>query len=129
MSEKPCSVIHSNVEEAIKHTEAGLVKGNKLLLPEPYWGTRGGEIANAGKVIGWMSSDKQLRWRLDYDHLKGVHINEEDFIRGRKIVHPIRISYIWAATYWEKWTSRFDKPDYVIAAEEEILRQRREGFK
>lgn len=130
MSEEYCGADHSNVEDALKHTyELLVVGGSKHLLSEPFWGTRGGAIGNIGKVIGWETPDHRLRWRLDYDPVKGVHINAEDFNTGRKIVHPVNIGYVWAATYWNKWTSRFDKPRRVLDAEAELLRQRREGFK
>jgi len=129
MNEKPCGVIHSNVEDAIEHAYLGLVQGNKHLLSQPYWGTRGGNIANVGKVIGWVTLDGRKRWRLDYDPdpAKGVHLNEEDFTfaQPKKVVHRISISPLWAMTYWNKWTSRYDKPPHVIEAEKEIDRRRR----
>jgi hypothetical protein len=37
-----------------------------------------------GKVIGRQSADEKLRWRLDYDPDKGMHINVEDFREGKK---------------------------------------------
>lgn len=127
MSERRCGVIHRNVEEAIEHAYLGLVQGNKHLLSQPYWGNRGGNIGNIGKVIGWMTLDGRRRWRLDYDPVKGVHLNEEDYTlaNSKKVFHPISISPIWAMTYWNKWTSRYDKPPHVIEAEKEIDRQRR----
>jgi hypothetical protein len=36
-----------------------------------------------GKVIGRISKDKKVRWRLDYDPEKGMHINVEDFRLGK----------------------------------------------
>jgi len=129
VSEVDCKIIHSNVEDALKHVHELLVGGNKHLLSEPFWGTRGGAIGNIGKVIGWESLDHRLRWRLDYDLEKGVHINTENFNIGEKVYHPVSIGLIWASTYWNKWTSRFDKPMRVREAEAEILRQRREGFR
>ena len=127
MNEKPCDVIHSNVEDAIEHAYRGLVQGNKHLLSQPYWGTRGGNIANVGKVIGWTTIDGRKRWRLDYDPQKGVHLNEEDFTfaKPKKVVHLIRVSLLWAMTYWNKWTSHYDKPPHVVEAEREIDRRRR----
>ncbi|HXD33101.1 MAG TPA: hypothetical protein VN643_18410 [Pyrinomonadaceae bacterium] len=131
MSEKSCGIIHNNVEDAIKHAYLGLVQGNKHLLSEPYWGTRGGNIGNIGKVIGWATPDSRKRWRLDFDPAKGVHLNEEDFTFAapKKIVHSIRCSFLWAMTCWNKWTSRYDKPPHVVEAAEEIDRRRRQGFK
>ncbi|ARW05765.1 T7SS effector LXG polymorphic toxin [Bacillus atrophaeus] len=43
-----------------------------------------GTSAGVGKVIGRRSSDRKVRWRLDYDHEKGPHINVEDFREGKK---------------------------------------------
>ncbi|OQP06860.1 hypothetical protein B1690_05995 [Geobacillus sp. 46C-IIa] len=36
-----------------------------------------------GKVIGRMSADEKVRWRLDYDPEKGIHINVEDYRNGK----------------------------------------------
>ncbi|HEY8563144.1 MAG TPA: hypothetical protein VIL74_22395 [Pyrinomonadaceae bacterium] len=129
--EKPCGAEHFSFEEAVTHTYMSLVGGDKAQLPEPFWGTRGGNIGNIGKVIGWKSADGKKRWRLDYDPAKGVHINEEDFTMTppKKICHFVKISEALARTYINKWTSRYDKPQYVIDAEEELLRQVREGYR
>jgi hypothetical protein len=128
--EKPCGKEHYSFEEAVVHMYMSLVDGDKEQLSEPFWGTRGGNIGNIGKVIGWKSPDGLKRWRLDYDPVKGVHINEEDFTLtpAKKICHLIKISEAMARTYVNKWTSRYDKPAHVIEAEEELLRQYREGF-
>src|ERR1043165_2723524 len=129
MSEKPCGVLHSSIDEAIEHTYRGL--GGRYFLSQPVWGTRGGNIGNVGKVIGWATPDGRKRWRLDYDPVKGVHINEDDFTitPPRKVVHRTFSSFLFAETFWRKWTSRYGKPPHVLAAEEEIDRQRRTGFK
>ncbi|WP_235089776.1 hemagglutinin repeat-containing protein [Chromobacterium sp. Beijing] len=59
---------------------------------EPYIGRLGSSAGN-GKVVGRVSADGKVRWRLDYDPEKGVHINVEDFREGKgdkakKIVIP-----------------------------------------
>ncbi|AVG17720.1 hypothetical protein CFN79_18645 [Chromobacterium vaccinii] len=59
---------------------------------EPYIGRLGSSLGN-GKVVGRVSADGKVRWRLDYDPDKGTHINIEDFREGkgdkaRKIVIP-----------------------------------------
>ncbi|MBB5356336.1 anti-sigma28 factor (negative regulator of flagellin synthesis) [Anoxybacillus mongoliensis] len=59
---------------------------------KPYIGTLKSS-AGYGKVIGRQSADGKVRWRLDYDPNKGIHINIEDFRNGkganaRKIVIP-----------------------------------------
>ena len=130
-TEKPCGKQHHSFEEAVTHAYMSLVGGDKNQLSEPFWGTRGGQIANIGKVIGWKSADNLKRWRLDFDPTKGVHINEEDFSTEppRKICHPVAISEALARTYINKWTSRYDKPQFVIEAEDELMRQVRDGFR
>jgi len=35
------------------------------------------------QVVGRVSADGKRRWRLDYDPEKGLHINVEDFSRGK----------------------------------------------
>jgi hypothetical protein len=129
MNEKPCGIVHSNVQDAIEHVYRTL--GDRVLLSKPFWGTKGGNIANVGKVLGWSTPDGRKRWRLDYDPAKGVHINEEDFTvsPSRKVVHPTLSSIDLADTLWKKWTSRYDKPPHVLDAEKEIDRQKREGFR
>jgi hypothetical protein len=129
LNERPCGVLHGNIDEAIEHAYQGL--GSRNFLSQPFWGTRGGNIGNVGKVIGWTTHDGRRRWRLDYDRARGVHVNEEDFTvtPPRKVVHRTLSSFLLADTYWRKWTSRYDKPPHVSDAEEEIDRQRRERFK
>ncbi|WP_442601932.1 polymorphic toxin-type HINT domain-containing protein [Paenibacillus sp. KN14-4R] len=39
--------------------------------------------AGYGKIIGRESLDGKVRWRLDYDPTKGMHINVEDFRNGK----------------------------------------------
>ena len=39
--------------------------------------------AGFGKVIGRVSADNKVRWRLDYDSIKGLHINIENFREGK----------------------------------------------
>ena len=36
-----------------------------------------------GQVVGRESLDGKVRWRLDYDDSKGMHINVEDFRLGK----------------------------------------------
>ena len=36
-----------------------------------------------GEVVGRVSADNKRRWRLDYDPEKGLHINVEDFSKGK----------------------------------------------
>ena len=36
-----------------------------------------------GKIVGRISANRKVRWRLDYDPNKGIHINIEDFRNGK----------------------------------------------
>nr|WP_256478730.1 hemagglutinin repeat-containing protein [Sebaldella sp. S0638] len=49
---------------------------------EPYYGTMDRSIGY-GKVVGRQSIDGKVRWRVDYDPQKGMHINVEDFRLGK----------------------------------------------
>src|SRR5689334_22311792 len=91
MPEKDCGVIHPTIDEAIAHAKANLAGGGGVPT-RPFWGRRGGLIANVGWVIGYQSEDGKRRFRLDYDPAKGVHVNEEDFTRpvGQQgVVHRV----------------------------------------
>ena len=82
--------------------------------------------------------------RLDYDPSKGVHVNKEDFTRPvgqQKVVHQVRLPMdptdaaartAWLKIlegrmqlYWNKWTSRYDKPPEILEAEQDVDRRRR----
>src|SRR5581483_8532243 len=140
--EQDCGVTHFTIDEAIAHARANLEGG----LSSPFWGTRGGQIANVGWVIGYQSDDKQRRFRLDYAEEKGVHVNEEDFTRQpsqQKVVHLVQLAMTpmdkdaalaWKKIvegkmqlYWARWTRRYDKPELVLEAEREVDRRRRGG--
>ena len=61
---------------------------------KPYIGTLSAS-AGYGKVVGRVSADGKKRWRLDYDPDKGMHINIEDFSKGKgskgvKVVIPFK---------------------------------------
>ena len=43
------------------------------------------QSAGFGKIIGRRSADKKMRWRLDYDHQKGPHINVINIKAGKGI--------------------------------------------
>jgi hypothetical protein len=142
MPERDCGQIHYTIDEAIAHAKENLGEP----LTQPFWGTRGGKIANVGWVIGYQSDDKQQRFRLDYDPGKGVHVNEEDFTRPtdqERVVHRVRLAMTpkgpdaeeaWKRIiegrmqlYWHKWTGRYNKPAEVLEAEEDVDRRRRGG--
>jgi len=48
---------------------------------KPYTGRLG---VGQGKIVGRQSANGKVRWRLDYDPVKGPHINIEDFRAGKK---------------------------------------------
>lgn len=143
MSERECNQLHTSIDEAIAHAREDLSQ-NGGDLTQPFWGTKGGQIANIGRVIGYQSEDGQRRFRLDYDPIKGVHVNEEDFTRPtgqQKVVHRVQLPMsprdqdareAWTRIlegrmqlYWNKWTSRYDKPAEVLEKERAIDSQRR----
>src|SRR5262249_8950926 len=128
MPERDCGKIHLTIDEAIAHAREGL----GAPATNPVWGRKGGQIANVGRVIGYQSDDEKKRFRLDYDPVKGVHVNEEDWNRPvdqQKVVHRVRLAMepmdaaaeiAWERIlearmqlYWNKWTSRYDKPAEV----------------
>ena len=116
MRETDCGHIHFNVEDAILHARQNL----QCVDSVPVWGTKTGLMANFGRVIGYQSGDHLKRWRLDYDPIKGVHINEEDSTTkpSRKVVHRVP-RYIMNGDevlmiYWRKWTSGHDAPHWLI---------------
>lgn len=140
MNEKHCAQRHFTIDEAIAHAKRDLA----VPIPNPVWGTRGGQIANVGWVIGYESEDRRRRIRLDYDPNKGVHVNEEDFSKPlgqQKVVHVVELPMTpmndaaerawrraaegWMQIYWVKWTSRYDKPQRVLDAEGEVDRRGR----
>jgi hypothetical protein len=115
MAETDCGQEHFAIEEAIRHARHNL----DCLDTEPIWGTKKGAIANFGNVIGYQTTDGKKRWRLDYDPVKGAHVNEEDFTckPPSKVVHKIKHAIVkdqWVILYWQKWTRRYDKPDWLI---------------
>jgi hypothetical protein len=145
MSEQACGLTHHSIDEALAHAHQNLTADGSV-VSEPYWGKRGGRIANVGHVIGYQSADGSKRYRLDYDETKGVHVNEEDFNRPtakQKVLHKVEPSATpmdddaataWKKiaegrmqTYWRKWTGRYDKPPDVLEAEHEVDRRRRES--
>jgi hypothetical protein len=145
MSESLCGRVHFAIEDAIRHARENLCQDGSQLT-RPLWGTRGGQIANVGRVIGYQNEDGRKRFRLDYDPAKGVHVNQEDFTRPvghQKVVHVVQLSHTprdaaarqaWLKIqegqmqlFWAKWTSRYDKPPVVLEAEKEVDRRKRES--
>lgn len=118
MSERNCGQVHADIEEAIRHARQSL----KCVDSEPYWGTKKGQMANFANVIGYQTTDRLKRWRLDYDPVKGAHVNEEDHSvsPSRKVVHRIAPHFTkdyLVTLFWQKWTRRYDKPQWLIERE------------
>ena len=120
--ESDCGSIHDTVEAALEHAFHNVGRS----LSQPLRGTKSNRLANAGKVIGFQSSDGRARIRLDFDPKKGLHVNEEDFNRPshlQKIVHRVeavatplnneakQMLLNWQENrmllFWTKWTKRF----------------------
>lgn len=120
--ETDCRCRHLTVEEALKHAVSNV--GQRLT--EPMFGTKTNRMANAGQVIGFQSVDQRTRVRLDFDPVKGLHVNEEDFSRPihlQKVVHRVeavaepmdeaarQTLLNWQENrmllYWHKWTKRY----------------------
>ncbi len=56
--------------------------GNMGNNATPYYG-RLSTSKGFGKIIGRVSSDGKVRWYLDYDPTKGMHLNVHDFRQGK----------------------------------------------
>ncbi|HEX2751392.1 MAG TPA: hypothetical protein VHM91_25505 [Verrucomicrobiales bacterium] len=125
--ELPCGCRHQTVEEALDHAFKNIGRP----LTEPLIGTKTNRLANSGKVIGFQTSDKKSRVRLDFTDqpdkagvIKGLHVNEEDFSgpSARKILHTVELVATpaneeahkallrWQENrmllYWNKWSKR-----------------------
>ena len=117
MSEVDCGMEHSSIEEAIAHARSNLGE----LDHDPYWGTMGS--SNVGWVVGYQVTSRK-RWRLDFDPVRLVHVNEENFdgpSLRQKIVHLVRPAAFdrrgrpmgndtQVRLYWHKWTTRYGRP-------------------
>lgn len=82
-----------NTYEQARNKALDLV-GDLGVDSKPYIGTLSAS-AGYGKVVGRVSADGKKRWRLDYDPDKGMHINIEDFSKGKgskgvKVVIPFK---------------------------------------
>ena len=89
--ERPCPHKHDTILDAIQCAERNLgVRGIRL---QPYWGST---TQNAGLIVGFQLTSR-IRWRLDYDATRGIHVNEEHFDRPphlQKVVHIVGIPAI-----------------------------------
>lgn len=64
----------------------------------PWWGdkaTESGNMNNRGFVIGFKDAGSNAQWRLDYDHMKRLHINwTQELPREDTLKECYRISSI-----------------------------------
>lgn len=78
------------LEAAVQHIK-NEHQGHKFNVP--WWGqSNSAHIKNAGYVIGFKSDQNdKITWRLDYDPVKGLHINYSDSTAAetRKVWHKI----------------------------------------
>ena len=81
-------LVHNACEKVLPSTGSFERARNKALdltkdmgyKSKPYRGKLG---VGKGKIVGRQSLDGKLRWRVDFDHQKGPHINVEDFRSGK----------------------------------------------
>jgi hypothetical protein len=118
-----CDEIHWFIPEArscvLRHNRSSEDFGSMVDGINLWWGEKytGGKLNNLGYVIGLRNNAAGIGWRLDYDELKGGHINQVYRIPGQKrwgkICHPIDFgtdensSYspsFWVRRQWYLWT-------------------------
>ena len=106
MAEIDCGIYHSHIGEAVVCARSRLG-----LTPEtehPLVGTKTNRLANSGQIIGFTDSTGLKRWRVDWDPIKKVHVNEEDYsgATSRKVCHKVNLSSDeWVMRWWKKFTS------------------------
>jgi hypothetical protein len=132
--ERPCRHgQHRSIEDALRCVELeklgdasfGSIDAGENL----WWGSKDTpNMSNLGMVIGLWNRAAGIRWRLDYDPVKKMHINQENLnadSKNKKIYHPIFVGHIlsiydeeyWMRHYWKLWTNgNTDKlPPQVMA--------------
>lgn len=70
---------------SFESAKSALLDGHKEIASYdvPWWGDKETEgIKNRGFVIGFKNEAKSARWRLDYDPVKGLHVNWSQDNRG-----------------------------------------------
>ena len=121
MPEVDCNTVHLSIEDAIACARRGL--GLTPQTEHPLVGLKTGNIANVGQIIGFSDGDGTKRWRVDYDPVKGAHINEEDVSTkgdSRKVCHRVKnVSENWVRLWWRKFTtaglSGYDNPPVKLS--------------
>ncbi|KAF0812490.1 hypothetical protein IGB42_03159 [Andreprevotia sp. IGB-42] len=121
MPEIDCETEHLTIEDAIACSRRGL--GLTKSTEHPLVGLKDNMIANIGQIIGFSDSEGTKRWRVDYDPVKGAHINEEDVSRKghpRKVCHKVKgCSENWVRLWWHKFTtaglSGYDNPPVKLS--------------
>jgi len=108
MAEEPCGIYHQDLQHAIACARGRL--GLTRETEHPFLGNKiNNKLANMDQIIGFTDSTGLKRWRVDWDPIKKVHINEEDFSGPsgkRKVCHSVNLSSEeWVIRWWRKYTS------------------------
>lgn len=106
MAEETCGIYHPDLQHAIACARGRL--GLTRETEHPLIGNKkNNRLANLDQIIGFTDSTGLKRWRVDWDPIKKVHVNEEDFSGlKRKVCHPVYLSSEeWVIRWWRKFTS------------------------
>jgi hypothetical protein len=91
MAETPCGHTHLIFEDAERKRRGGESFGS---IPEGenlWWGDKDADhIKNRGYVIGLWNRVTGDRWRIDYDPVKGLHLNQDNKNHEEKTMYPIQ---------------------------------------
>jgi hypothetical protein len=94
MAELECGMTHVSFEDALR-CAARKRQGNAPFGSIPdgvnlWWGDKDAlNLKNRGYVIGLWNPHTGDRWRIDYDPVKGLHVNQDNVLSEEKIMHPI----------------------------------------
>jgi hypothetical protein len=120
--EANCGEVHWFIPEAIacvaKHNRSREEFGSFIDGVNLWWGTKQTpRMSNIGFVIGLRNEGGGIGWRLDYDNVKGGHINQVYRVPGQKrwakICHLIDFGsddsswygpWFWVLRQWYQWT-------------------------
>jgi hypothetical protein len=105
MAEFMCGIYHKDLYSAISCARSRL--GLTRETEHPLVGTKTNRMANLGQIIGFTDSTGLKRWRVDWDPVKKVHVNEEDHSErpSRKVCHQVMLSSEeWVIRWWRKFT-------------------------
>jgi hypothetical protein len=108
MAEDTCGIYHSDLQHAIACARGRL--GLTREAEHPLVGNKkNNRLANLDQIIGFTDATGLKRRRVDWDPIKKVHVNEEDFSgpgASRKVCHTVFLSSEeWVIRWWKKFTS------------------------